>query len=191
MRQRIAIAIALACAPKLLIADEPTTALDVTVQAGILRLLDQLRREHGLAVVLITHDLGVLSAIADRVSIFYAGRVVESGSREDVLQQPRHPYTRALLDALPHPEAAKEKPLVAIAGSPPSPGSIPPGVRSTHAARSRATTAGSRFPRSSRRRATLRLPGRSLRRMRRPGVTRCSRVPRASLVVRGRRSQCE
>jgi len=113
MRQRIAIAIALACRPRLLIADEPTTALDVTVQAGILRLLDRLRREHDLAVVLITHDLGVMSAIADRVSIFYAGRVVESGPREDVLQRPRHPYTRALLDALPHPEAAHEHELVA------------------------------------------------------------------------------
>jgi oligopeptide/dipeptide ABC transporter ATP-binding protein len=127
MRQRIAIAIALACRPKLLIADEPTTALDVTVQAGILRLLDRLRRESDLAVVLITHDLGVLSAIADRVSIFYAGRVVESGPRQDVLQRPRHPYTRALLDALPHPESARDQPLVAIAGSPPSPGGIPPG----------------------------------------------------------------
>jgi oligopeptide transport system ATP-binding protein len=127
MRQRIAIAIALACGPKLLIADESTTALDVTVQAGILRLLDRLRREHELAVVLITHDLGVLSAIADRVSIFYAGRVVEAGSREEVLRQPRHPYTHALLEALPHPEAAKEKPLVAIGGAPPSPGSIPAG----------------------------------------------------------------
>jgi oligopeptide/dipeptide ABC transporter ATP-binding protein len=127
MRQRLAIAIALACKPKLLIADEPTTALDVTVQAGILRLLDRLRREHELAVVLITHDLGVLSSIADTVSIFYAGRVVESGPRDAVLQHPRHPYTRALLDALPHPEAAKEKPLVAIGGAPPSPGAIPPG----------------------------------------------------------------
>jgi oligopeptide/dipeptide ABC transporter ATP-binding protein len=127
MRQRIAIAIALACRPKLLIADEPTTALDVTVQAGILRLLDRLRREHELAVVLITHDVGVLSSIADRVSIFYAGRVVESGTRTDVLQRPRHPYTRALLDALPHPESAKERPLVAIAGTPPSPGRIPAG----------------------------------------------------------------
>ena len=105
MRQRIAIAIALACRPKLLIADEPTTALDVTVQAGILRLLDRLRRENDLAVVLITHDLGVMSAIADRVAIFYAGRVVEAGSRTDVLRRPRHPYTQALLDALPHPEA--------------------------------------------------------------------------------------
>src|SRR5207248_2371001 len=127
MRQRIAIAIALACRPRLLIADEPTTALDVTVQAGILQLLDRLRREHELAVVLITHDLGVLSSLADTVSIFYAGRVVESGSRDDVLQRPRHPYTRALLDALPHPEAAKEKPLVAIEGAPPSPGRIPSG----------------------------------------------------------------
>jgi oligopeptide/dipeptide ABC transporter ATP-binding protein len=127
MRQRIAIAIALACRPKLLIADEPTTALDVTVQAGILRLLDRLRRENDLAVVLITHDLGVMSAIADRVSIFYAGRVVESGSRVDVLRRPRHPYTQALLDALPHPEALRDQPLVAIPGSPPSPGNIPPG----------------------------------------------------------------
>jgi oligopeptide/dipeptide ABC transporter ATP-binding protein len=128
MRQRIAIAIALACRPKLLIADEPTTALDVTVQAGILRLLDRLRRENDLSVILITHDLGVMSAIADRVSIFYAGRVVEAGSREEVLRTPRHPYTRALLDALPHPEAGDEdKPLVAIGGAPPSPGAIPSG----------------------------------------------------------------
>ena len=127
MRQRIAIAIALACRPKLLIADEPTTALDVTVQAGILRLLDRLRRENDLAVILITHDLGVMSSIADRISIFYAGKVVESGTRQDVLQQPRHPYTRALLDALPHPEAAQERELVAIAGSPPTPGAFPSG----------------------------------------------------------------
>jgi oligopeptide/dipeptide ABC transporter ATP-binding protein len=127
MRQRIAIAIALACRPRLLIADEPTTALDVTVQAGILHLLDRLRREHELSVVLITHDLGVMSSIADRVSIFYAGRIVESGEREQVLQRPRHPYTRALLDALPHPEAAADTPLVAIGGAPPSPRNIPSG----------------------------------------------------------------
>jgi len=127
MRQRIAIAIALACRPKLLIADEPTTALDVTVQAGILRLLERLRRENELSVVLITHDLGVMSAIADRVAIFYAGRVVESGTCEEALRRPRHPYTRALLDALPHPEAPQDRPLVAIAGAPPSPGSIPSG----------------------------------------------------------------
>jgi len=127
MRQRISIAIALACGPRLLIADEPTTALDVTVQAGILRLLDGLRREHDLSVVLITHDLAVMSSIADRISIFYAGRVVESGPRDELLQHPRHPYTRALLDALPHPEAARDTPLIAIKGTPPSPQQIPTG----------------------------------------------------------------
>ena len=127
MRQRIAIAIALACGPRLLIADEPTTALDVTVQAGILRLLDGLRREHDLSVVLITHDLAVMSSIADQISIFYAGRVVESGARDELLQHPRHPYTRALLDALPHPEAARDTPLIAIKGTPPSPQQIPAG----------------------------------------------------------------
>jgi oligopeptide transport system ATP-binding protein len=126
MRQRIAIAVALACRPKLLIADEPTTALDVTVQAGIIRLLDRLRNELGLTIVLITHDLGVLSSITDRIAIFYAGRVVEVGTREDVLGHPRHPYTRGLLDALPHPEAAAT-PLVAIQGAPPTPQRIPPG----------------------------------------------------------------
>jgi oligopeptide/dipeptide ABC transporter ATP-binding protein len=127
MRQRIAIAIALACRPRLLIADEPTTALDVTVQAGILRLLDRLRREHDLSVILITHDLGVMSSIADRISIFYAGGVVESGTCADVLRWPRHPYTRALLDALPHPEGSPDQALVAIGGAPPSPASIPSG----------------------------------------------------------------
>jgi oligopeptide transport system ATP-binding protein len=127
MRQRIAIAIALACGPRLLIADEPTTALDVTVQAGILRLLDELRRDRELSVILITHDLAVMSSIADRVSIFYAGRVVESGARSEVLRHPRHPYTRALLDALPHPEAARDTPLIAIKGAPPTPQQIPSG----------------------------------------------------------------
>jgi oligopeptide transport system ATP-binding protein len=127
MRQRIAIAIALACGPRLLIADEPTTALDVTVQAGILRLLDELRRERELSVILVTHDLAVMSSIADRVSIFYAGRVVESGARSEVLRHPRHPYTRALLDALPHPEAARDTPLIAIKGTPPTPQQIPSG----------------------------------------------------------------
>jgi oligopeptide transport system ATP-binding protein len=127
MRQRIAIAVALACRPRLLIADEPTTALDVTVQAGILRLLDSLRKETGLSVILITHDLGVMSSIADNVCIFYAGRIVESGTRSQVLGAPRHPYTRALLDALPHPEGSAERELVAIAGAPPTPASRPGG----------------------------------------------------------------
>ena len=127
MRQRIAIAIALACRPKLLIADEPTTALDVTVQAGILRLLDRLRRESGLSVILITHDLGVMSSIADRVSVFYAGRIVEAGSVDELLAHPRHPYTRALLEALPHPEAEGGAELIAIAGAPASPQRRPAG----------------------------------------------------------------
>jgi oligopeptide transport system ATP-binding protein len=127
MRQRIAIAAALACEPKLIVADEPTTALDVTVQAGILRLLDDLRREKGLSVILITHDLGVMSSIADRVSVMYAGRVVEEGPRDLVLRQPRHPYTKALLRALPRPESSKASPLVSIPGAPPSPNAVPSG----------------------------------------------------------------
>ena len=127
MRQRVAIAGALAARPKLLIADEPTTALDVTVQAGILRLLDRLRRENGLSVIMITHDLGVLSSIADHVSVFYAGRIVESGPTAELLSHPRHPYTRALLDALPHPEAEGRAELQAIPGLPPSPRHRPSG----------------------------------------------------------------
>jgi oligopeptide/dipeptide ABC transporter ATP-binding protein len=120
MRQRLAIAVALVCKPKILIADEPTTALDVTVQAGIVRLLDRLRRETGLSVLMITHDLGVLSAIADRISVMYAGRVIETGVKRDILRAPRHPYTAGLLDALPHPEAPADTPLLTIAGAPPS-----------------------------------------------------------------------
>jgi oligopeptide transport system ATP-binding protein len=127
MRQRIAIAMALACEPKLLIADEPTTALDVTVQAGILRLLDDLRERMGLSVILITHDLGVMSSIAKTITVFYAGRVVEYGASSGVLRRPRHPYTRALLAALPHPETTGTVPLVSIPGSPPAAGRFPSG----------------------------------------------------------------
>lgn len=101
MRQRIAIAIALACSPKVLIADEPTTALDVTVQAGVLRLLRGLCDDLGLAVLLVTHDLGVMSAVADEVSVMKDGLVVETGERAQVLREPAHPYTRSLLDSLP------------------------------------------------------------------------------------------
>ncbi len=124
MRQRIAIASALAARPSLLIADEPTTALDVTVQAGILRLLDRLRRERGLAVLIITHDLGVLSSIADRLVVMYAGRVVETGTTADVLGSARHPYTHGLLDALPEGGSAAMRP---IPGSPPALGAVPTG----------------------------------------------------------------
>src|SRR5438445_6373756 len=127
MRQRIAIAIALACGPRALIADEPTTALDVTVQAGILRLLDRLRRQSHLAVIMIAHDLGVMSSIADWLTVMYAGRVVESGPTADVLGAPRHPYTAGLLAALPHPEATEDTALRSISGSPPSPQARPDG----------------------------------------------------------------
>ncbi|MDQ0989503.1 ABC transporter ATP-binding protein [Streptomyces sp. V3I7] len=101
MRQRIAIAAALACDPTILIADEPTTALDVTVQAGVLRLLRRLCDELGLAVLLVTHDLGVMSAVADTVSVMREGRIVETGPRARILTTPEHAYTRTLLDALP------------------------------------------------------------------------------------------
>ncbi|MGV8858529.1 ABC transporter ATP-binding protein [Rhodoglobus sp.] len=126
MRQRIAIAMALACDPKLLIADEITTALDVTVQAGILDLLDRLRRETGMAVVFITHDLAVMNVIADRLYVMYGGRVAESGAIGEVLNATRHPYTRALIEALPE-GAALGKALVPIPGEPSTPDRRPDG----------------------------------------------------------------
>jgi oligopeptide/dipeptide ABC transporter ATP-binding protein len=142
MRQRIAIAVALAAEPRLLVADEPTTALDVTVQAGILRLLDRLCRERGMAVIVITHDLGVMSATAGRLAVMYAGRLAEAGPTAELLTRPRHPYTRGLLDALPHPGAGTA-PLVPIGGSPPSLGLVPGGCpfhpRCTYAEASCAT----------------------------------------------------
>jgi ABC-type dipeptide/oligopeptide/nickel transport system ATPase component len=104
--QRIAIAIAIICEPSILIADEPTTALDVTVQAGVLRLLRQLCDELGLAVLLITHDLGVMSSLADRIAVLRQGEIVEEGPRYDVLRNPQHAYTQALIDALPSHEGA-------------------------------------------------------------------------------------
>jgi oligopeptide/dipeptide ABC transporter ATP-binding protein len=127
MRQRIAIAGALVCEPRLLIADEPTTALDVTVQAGILRLIDRLRRDRSLSVILITHDLGVMSAVADDLAVFYGGRIVETGTASEVLRAPRHPYSKALLEALPHPELPRGSVLRGIPGAPAQPGSIPSG----------------------------------------------------------------
>ncbi|MFE9914140.1 ABC transporter ATP-binding protein [Micromonospora sp. NPDC005553] len=126
MRQRVAIAIALAARPRLLIADEPTTALDVTVQAGILALLERLRAETGLAVAFITHDLGVLSALTTRGYIFYAGRVVETGPTGSLLTAPTHPYTAALLGARPH-GTQNGGTLRPIPGAPPAPGEAPPG----------------------------------------------------------------
>ncbi|WP_279561188.1 ABC transporter ATP-binding protein [Streptomyces sp. DH41] len=125
MRQRIAIASALACGPRLLIADEPTTALDVTVQAGIVELLDELRRETGMAVVMVTHDLGVLSSIADRIAVFYSGRVIETGTVEEVIGAPQHPYTRGLLQALPHASLGERATVGHAVPLRPIPGSAP------------------------------------------------------------------
>lgn len=123
MRQRIAIAIALACEPEILLADEPTTALDVTVQAGILRLLDRLRKERDLSVIFITHDLGVLSSITDNLLVMYGGREAESGHTRELLLKPRHPYTKGILDSLPDPNHP-ERSLSSISGFPPELGSI-------------------------------------------------------------------
>ena len=101
MRQRIVIAIALSCQPKILICDEPTTALDVTIQAQILKLIKDLQKEFGYTIVFITHDLGVVANVADRVAVLYGGQVVELGTCEEVFYDPRHPYTWALLSSLP------------------------------------------------------------------------------------------
>ena len=119
MRQRIVIAIALSCQPKILICDEPTTALDVTIQAQILRLLKDLQKEFGFTIVFITHDLGVVANIADRVAVLYAGQIVELGTVEDVFYDPRHPYTWALLSSLPQ-LAQRNTKLFSITGTPPS-----------------------------------------------------------------------
>src|SRR5690606_17193182 len=116
MRQRVMIAMALACEPKLLVADEPTTALDVTVQAGILDVLRTLRAETGTAVLLITHDLGVVADIAERVVVMYAGRVIESADVDELFARPAHPYTRGLLDAVPNPARHAEGGLREIPG---------------------------------------------------------------------------
>jgi oligopeptide/dipeptide ABC transporter ATP-binding protein len=120
MRQRAMIAMALALDPDLLIADEPTTALDVTVQAQILRLLAQLNRERGLATILITHDLGVVAEMADRVLVMYAGRVVEEGTLDEIFYDPQHPYTWGLLGSLTRMDRERPKRLPQISGAPPS-----------------------------------------------------------------------
>jgi peptide/nickel transport system ATP-binding protein len=126
MRQRAMIAMALACDPKVLIADEPTTALDVTVQAQILDLLGDLQSEFGTAIIMVTHDLGVISQVADDVVVMYAGRVVESGRVHDVLSRPTHPYTWGLLSSVPRLESNGHE-LLAIRGTPPSLIALPPG----------------------------------------------------------------
>ncbi len=127
MRQRVTIAMALACEPALLIADEPTTALDVTVQAQVLALIKSLQREFGMAVLFITHDLGVIAETCERVAIMYAGRIAEQAPVHALFAQPSHPYTRALLASLPALASAPQTPLPAIAGQVPAVDQRPPG----------------------------------------------------------------
>ena len=127
MRQRAMIAMALTNEPKLLIADEPTTALDVTTQAQILRLIERLRQEFGMAVIMITHDLGVVAEVADRVNVMYAGRVVESGTLDQIFYDPQHPYTWGLLGSLTRIDKPRTARLAQIAGQPPSLIALPEG----------------------------------------------------------------
>jgi len=128
MRQRVMIAMAMACDPELLIADEPTTALDVTIQAQILDLMKQLNRDLGTAIMMITHDLGVVAEMCDRIVVMYAGKVVEEGSTRDILKNPQHPYTRGLIQSVPRMDVAQDK-LYSIPGNVPNPRFMPEGCR--------------------------------------------------------------
>ncbi len=127
MRQRVMIAMGLICNPKVLIADEPTTALDVTIQAQILELMQKLQREHGTAILLITHDLGVVAGMSDRIQVMYAGRVVEKAPVVELFGEPLHPYTRGLLTSVPTLTGSPDERLTAIDGQPPDLADLPPG----------------------------------------------------------------
>jgi oligopeptide/dipeptide ABC transporter ATP-binding protein len=129
MRQRVVIAMALACKPDLLIADEPTTALDVTIQAQILDLMRALQREMGMAIILITHSLGVVAEMCDDVIVMYGGRVAEQGPVEDIFARPAHPYTRGLLNSIPRVDAPRKSRLAAIRGNVPGLADLPAGCR--------------------------------------------------------------
>ena len=127
MRQRVMIAMALACEPELIVADEPTTALDVTIQAQILELMQGLCRRMGVALVIITHNLGIVARHADRVNVMYAGRIVERGPAEEIYRRPSHPYTVGLLNSVPRLDRPRGAPLDPIPGSPPDPLALPSG----------------------------------------------------------------
>lgn len=127
MRQRVMIAMALAGEPRLLLADEPTTALDVTIQAQVLRLLADIRRDRNMSMIIVSHDMGVIGQIADRVAVMYAGRIMEIGPVSDVFSRPRHPYTRALLNAMPRLRPGHRAELETIAGQPPELGGFDQG----------------------------------------------------------------
>jgi oligopeptide/dipeptide ABC transporter ATP-binding protein len=126
MRQRTAAAIAIARSPKLLIADEPTTSLDVTIQAQFLKLLKELQRNNNMALIMVTHDLSIVAEVCDRVAIMYAGRIVENGSVKRIFENPAHPYTQALMQAIPR-IGKKQKRLFQIKGEPPNPADLPTG----------------------------------------------------------------
>ena len=126
MKQRVVIAMALACNPKLLIADEPTTALDVTIQAQVLKLMKELKQKYNMAMLMITHDLGIVADVCDEVSVMYAGRVVEHGTLEDVYERTAHPYTEGLFNSIPNIEARTHR-LIAIRGLMPDPTDLPSG----------------------------------------------------------------
>ena len=128
MQQRVMIALALASEPKLLVADEPTTALDVTIQAQILDLLRELKERLNMSMLLITHNLGIVGQMADRVAVMYAGQIVETATARELLRRPLHPYTQALIDSVPKLSGGAER-LTAIPGTVPSPGAMPPGCR--------------------------------------------------------------
>ena len=128
MRQRVMIAMALSCNPKLIIADEPTTALDVTIQAQILELMQDLARDFGTAMIIITHNLGVVARYADNVNVMYAGNIIETGSAEEIYHNPRHPYTLALLNSVPRLDASERVKLDAIEGLPPDLVNLPRGL---------------------------------------------------------------
>jgi len=129
MRQRAMIAMGLACNPDILVADEPTTALDVTIQAQILELIDKLKDEYNSSVILITHDLGVVADVADEILVMYAGRVVERGGKRSLFYDPQHPYTWGLLGSIPRLDRPKQDRLHSIEGSPPSLINLPRGCK--------------------------------------------------------------
>lgn len=128
MKQRVVIAMALACSPELLLADEPTTALDVTIQAQVLDMIKSLKEKYQTAMIMITHDLGVVAKVCDKVAVVYAGEIIESGSKEDIFDHPSHPYTVGLFGALPK-MSGNEKRLHPIAGMPPDPTNLPQGCK--------------------------------------------------------------